>query len=94
MSSFPAPPPPPPQDPDVSLAALSALLDDAERRLTAGMPVDLTPLPDRMLTLCTALQALPKPDAVARLDDLRALMARLDALEKRLRQNSGTEGPA
>lgn len=74
------------------LAKVSSLVLTARRLVASGALVDLSALEDRVRLICEAVQQMPLDEGQGLLEDLRALINRLDQLagdlEVRLEQLS------
>jgi hypothetical protein len=74
------------------LAKVSSLVLTARRLVAGGALVDLSALEDRVRVVCEAVQQMPIEEGRGLLEDLRALIGRLDQLagdlEARLEQIS------
>jgi hypothetical protein len=72
------------------LAKVSSLVLTARRLVASGALVDLTALEERVRLVCESVQQMPVEEGRSMLDDLRALIGRLDSLaadlESRLAQ--------
>jgi hypothetical protein len=62
------------------LAKVSSLVLTARRLVAGGALVDLSALEDRVRLICEAVQQMPVEEGRALLDDLKALIGRLDSL--------------
>jgi len=74
------------------LAKVSSLVLTARRLVAGGALVDLSALEDRVRAICDRVQQMPLEEGRGMLDELRALIQRLDSLagdlEDRLTQLS------
>ena len=74
------------------LAKVSSLVLTARRLVAGGALVDLSALEDRVRAICDHVQRMPREEGQGLLDELRALIVRLDSLagdlEERLAQLS------
>ena len=68
------------------LAKVSSLVLTARRLVASGALVDLSALEDRVRLICEAVQQMPAEEGRGMLDDLRALISRLDTLAADLEQ--------
>ena len=77
------------------LAKVSSLVLTARRLVAGGALVDLSALEDRVRTVCESAQRMPREDGQGLLDELQALIGRLDQLagdlEDRLSQMPRSE---
>ena len=62
------------------LAKVSSLVLTARRLVAGGTLVDLSALEDRVRIICEAVQQMPREDGQELLDELQALISRLDQL--------------
>ncbi len=62
------------------LAKVSSLVLTARRLVAGGALVDLTALEERVRLICETVQSMPREDGQALLDELQALIGRLDQL--------------
>ena len=69
------------------LAKVSSLVLTARRLLAGGTLVDLSAIEDRVRAICGSVETMPLEDSRPLADDLRALMARLDQLEREVRDH-------
>lgn len=78
------------------LAKVSSLVLTARRLVAGGTLVDLSALEDRVRIICEAVQQMPRDDGQELLDELQALISRLDQLagdlEERLAQFPREQG--
>ncbi len=68
------------------LAKVSALVLTARRLVAGGTLVDLSALEDRVRTICDTVQQMPREDGQELLDELQALIGRLDQLARDLQE--------
>ena len=77
------------------LAKVSSLVLTARRLVAGGALVDLSALEDRVRTVCDSVQRMPREEGQGLLDELQALIGRLDQLagdlEDRLAQMPRSE---
>ena len=77
------------------LAKVSSLVLTARRLVAGGALVDLSALEDRVRLVCEAVQQMPREDGQGLLDELQALISRLNQLagdlEDRLAQMPTSE---
>ena len=77
------------------LAKVSSLVLTARRLVAGGALVDLSALEDRVRTVCESVQRMPREDGQGLLDELQALISRLNQLagdlEDRLSQMPTSE---
>ncbi len=66
------------------LAKVSSLVLTARRLVAGGALVDLSALEERVRTICETVQQMPREDAQELLDELQALIGRLDQLARDL----------
>jgi hypothetical protein len=62
------------------LAKVSSLVLTARRLLAGGALVDLAAIEERVRAVCGCIQAMPREEAQALVEDMQALIARLDQL--------------
>ncbi|HMA49379.1 MAG TPA: hypothetical protein VKP60_06465 [Magnetospirillaceae bacterium] len=81
---------PPKDEAREELAKVSSLVLTARRLVAGGALVDLSALEERVRIICDAVQQMPREDGQELLDELQALIGRLDQLagdlEERLSQ--------
>jgi uncharacterized protein YaaN involved in tellurite resistance len=87
-----------PNSPDQAreeLAKVSSLVLTARRLVAGGALVDLSALEERVRIVCEAVQQMPREEGQGLLDELQALISRLNQLagdlEDRLSQMSSSE---
>ncbi len=68
------------------LAKVSSLVLTARRLVAGGTLVDLSALEDRVRTICDTVQQMPREDGQELLDELQALIGRLDQLARDLQE--------
>jgi hypothetical protein len=66
------------------LAKVSSLAMTARRLLAGGKLVDLSALEERVRAVCDAVQAMPREDGQGLLEDMQALINKLDQLTREL----------
>ena len=78
------------------LAKVSSLVLTARRLVAGGALVDLSALEDRVRTICETVQQMPREEGQELLEELQALIGRLDQLagdlEDRLSQFPREQG--
>ena len=81
---------PPKDEAREELAKVSSLVLTARRLVAGGALVDLSALEERVRIICDTVQQMPREDGQELLDELQALIGRLDQLagdlEERLSQ--------
>ena len=81
---------PPKDEAREELAKVSSLVLTARRLVAGGALVDLSALEERVRIICDTVQQMPREDGQELLDELQALIGRLDQLagdlEERLNQ--------
>jgi hypothetical protein len=79
------------------LAKVSSVALTARRLLAGGKLVDLTALEERVRAVCQAVEAMPKEEGQTLVEDMQALVGKLDQLsrelELRLAEVAGPEEP-
>jgi hypothetical protein len=71
------------------LAKVSSLVLTARRLVAGGALVDLSALEDRVRIICETVQKMPVDQGRSLLDELRALIGRLNSLAADLEQRLG-----
>jgi hypothetical protein len=71
------------------LAKVSSLVLTARRLVAGGALVDLSALEERVRLICEAVQQMPLDEGRSLLDELRALIGRLDSLAADLEDRLG-----
>jgi hypothetical protein len=78
------------------LVKVSSLAMTARRLLAGGKLVDLSALEERVRVVCETIQTMPREDGQKLLEDMQALINKLDQLtrelEERLIASGGTPG--
>ncbi len=69
------------------LAKVSSLVLTARRLVAGGKLVDLAALGDRVRSICEAVAAMPREDGCSLVEDMQALVARLDRLASDLEEH-------
>ncbi len=76
---------------------MSSLALTARRLIAGGKLVDLVALEERVRAVCEAVQAMPRENGQSLIEDMQALINRLDQLsrelESRLAANGGPSAP-
>jgi uncharacterized membrane-anchored protein len=76
-------------EPREDLAKLSSLVLTARRLVASGALVDLSAIEDRVRQVCEAVQQMPIEEGRALLDELCALISRLEQLAADLEDRLG-----
>lgn len=71
---------PPKDEAREELAKVSSLVLTARRLVAGGALVDLSALEERVRTICDTVQQMPREEGQELLDELQALIGRLDQL--------------
>jgi len=87
---------PPKEEAREELAKVSSLVLTARRLVAGGTLVDLSALEERVRLICETVQQMPREEGQELLDELQALIGRLDQLagdlEERLSQFPREQG--
>ncbi|MDR3438521.1 hypothetical protein [Telmatospirillum sp.] len=77
------------------LAKVSSLALTARRLIASGKLVDLVALEERVRAVCEGIQAMPREDGRELIDDMQALINKLDQLTRDLESRlAACGGPA